>query len=613
MPEFELAKDVRMLKELLLEFGTQMHAKAVANKNKKVSIGKSVHDQGFEAQCAQRVYARANALDKSLQTLITEQSLKLQQWMASRGTAYPVVDMKSYYKTVKQELETYLETESTSKSVLIPRTHTAGQTGFQFDMGQLRLLAGKKMDYQPTSGVVSEEDDEDVDAEDENIPVDQKFPLPESPRMQSIPPTVWIAEHLGLLEEAFQKAEVLVDCYFCDLFAQLTTLAVAEMLGKKEMYSEFLTNVHSTASKFMRVGLPLLEQVLQVEVSFTKENLVPLSFKGIGIGSQYSTARQLVRKFRILNSMYASLDIHMFPPSFKAHDDYVKAIAVSQLDEGYLATGGYDNAVRIWNIKDKQCIAQFVGHKSVVTWCKFMSTDFLLVTCSLDGTIRIWDTKRATLRRTLQGHNEGVLCADVSPNEKYIVSGGMDCKVRLWDVEGKELRVYSGHTHWVKNVVFADTGMNIVSQGLDYKIRVWKMTLVRVAQVATNPCSVVIDLPGGYGVDMGMFSVGEPRVQMIVVVPKDEHIRIYDKEGLLRQVLTDKVSVLSISAHHHLPLMAAGFFDHTILIYNTNDWTIQRRIRVHCDGIAVVRWLGKHPNSLVIGTISGVIKIINWT
>jgi WD40 repeat protein len=48
---------------------------------------------------------------------------------------------------------------------------------------------------------------------------------------------------------------------------------------------------------------------------------------------------------------------------------------VSHLDNQYVLTGGYDQALRIWDTSNGKCLAQFIGHQSIITWCQFSSLD----------------------------------------------------------------------------------------------------------------------------------------------------------------------------------------------------------------------------------------------
>src|SRR5206468_2120363 len=56
-------------------------------------------------------------------------------------------------------------------------------------------------------------------------------------------------------------------------------------------------------------------------------------------------------------------------------------------------------------------------------------------------------------------HGAFVRSIAYSPDGRWLVSGGDDNMVRLWDAaSGKEIRCFTGHTHWVAAVCFAPDG-----------------------------------------------------------------------------------------------------------------------------------------------------------
>ncbi|UJR29394.1 hypothetical protein I4U23_010606 [Adineta vaga] len=63
-----------------------------------------------------------------------------------------------------------------------------------------------------------------------------------------------------------------------------------------------------------------------------------------------------------------------------------------KLNHKYLASGGEDNKVKIWNIENEQCIAEF-QHENFVQSLE-LRNDNQLLSASYDGTIKIWDISK---------------------------------------------------------------------------------------------------------------------------------------------------------------------------------------------------------------------------
>lgn len=225
---------------------------------------------------------------------------------------------------------------------------------------------------------------------------------------------------------------------------------------------------------------------------------------------------------------------------FKKHNDAVKAIAFSN-DGKYLASGGEDKAIYIWNyltgevvysipdnyyppgylqfardnkllassgpdVKiidyDGNLIGAFGGYTTHIWSFDYNAGSDRLIAGSYSKNVNIWKFSSRGLEANLEGHDKSVLAVCFSPDGKYAVTGSLDRTVRVWDADSsKELKKLERHSDNILAVKFHPSGKYFASASLDKTIRLWDIDSGKVVKSYIGHNKGVLDVdfsPDGY-------------------------------------------------------------------------------------------------------------------
>ena len=224
-----------------------------------------------------------------------------------------------------------------------------------------------------------------------------------------------------------------------------------------------------------------------------------------------------------------------------------------------LASGSFDNTIRLWDVATGTELKKLIGHTDWVWGVGFSPDGQTLVSASVDKTVRLWDIATGT-HETLARHRDAVSSVSFSPDGQTLAGGSLDNTIHLWDVTtGIHRKMPIGHTGLVWDVSFSPDGRTLASGSADSTIHLWDVTTGIQHQIFT-------------GHTQSVYSVSfSPDGQTLASGSADRIIRLWDvTTGTQRQTLTGHTdTVLSVSFSPDGQTLASGSADNTIRLWGS--------------------------------------------
>lgn len=255
-----------------------------------------------------------------------------------------------------------------------------------------------------------------------------------------------------------------------------------------------------------------------------------------------------------------------------------------------LASGYFDQVVRLWNIRDGQYIS-FQGHTDAIRAVALSPDSKLLASGggSADPTIKLWNIRDGQCHRNLSGHTNEIWSVAFSLDGQMLASGSTDHTIRLWStLTGQCLKVLAGHGHWVMSVVFSSKQDILVSAGFDQTIKFWNWQTGECIQTwqgnQLNICSIAFS----------------PSGDILASSSVDRTIALWDvATGESFQVLLGHNHfVWSVAFSPDGQLLASGSFDHTIRLWDVRTGQCLKVLQGHTNGVFSVAFVLQYGTHL---------------
>lgn len=154
----------------------------------------------------------------------------------------------------------------------------------------------------------------------------------------------------------------------------------------------------------------------------------------------------------------------------EGHTDWVRTLSYSPNGE-FLVSSGNDHHVIVWDTETREKRREYSKLSHVVTSVVFNHDGSLVAVVGFGDKLRIIDGTTGDLLREYSCPTPDMRAVIFSPDDEIIVGGGRNGKVRLWNsADGAILSEFTAHSQRIRDIAISPDGLQIATCGEDRKI-----------------------------------------------------------------------------------------------------------------------------------------------
>jgi len=272
------------------------------------------------------------------------------------------------------------------------------------------------------------------------------------------------------------------------------------------------------------------------------------------------------------------------------------SVSAFRPDGRILATGGFDDRIRLWSFPSGQPLVVLDAHAADVNGLAFRREGSLLASASDDRDVRLWQIPGGQPISAFR-HPDRVYAVDFSPEgnsgSPLLATGCNDFKARLWSLhQASPVNVLSGHTSYVRHVSFSPDGKLLATAGGDRLVYLWGVADGQKRSALVGHTHTVWSVA---------FS---PDGRLIATGSQDRTARIWQAStGQVVHTLEGHDEIVwSVAFSPDGRLLATASHDRSVKVWSVHDGRLLATLQGHT---GLVRYVAFSPDGKYLATASG--------